>query len=79
MLPWLKNKKDSGSASASSPVIKRDHDEDYEYDSMEAAAEDLCNALEKKDYKAVAEALRAAFEIFDTSPHEEYDHDEDQY
>lgn len=74
LLPWLKNKKESGSASASTPVLKREHDEDYEYDSMEAAAEDLCNAIERKDYKAAAEALRSAFELMDSEPHYEGEH-----
>lgn len=74
MLPFLKNKKDASVSSASVPVQKRDHDEDYEYDSMEVAAEELCHALEKKDYKAIAQALKATFEILDSESNEEGPH-----
>jgi len=71
MLPFLKHKQE---ASVSGPVesIKREHDEDY--DMLESAAEDLCKALEAKDYPKIAEALRAAFEIMESEPHEEGEH-----
>lgn len=36
-----------------------------------AAAEDLISAVHMKDASKVAEALDAAFEICDSSPHEE--------
>lgn len=54
--------------------IKRESDEESEFDPLESAAEDLCHAIEKKDYKAAAEALRAAFELLDAQPHEEGPH-----
>lgn len=77
MLPFLKKDKE---ASVSGPVssIKREHDEDHEvdYDILESAAQDLIDALEKKDVNAVAIALRAAFEICDAAPHEEGEHEE---
>lgn len=70
MLPFLKHSKD---AAVSMPVetMERTPDEGAEYDSMESAAEDLCNAVHAKNYKAAAEALRAAFELMESEPHEE--------
>lgn len=74
MLPFLKLAKE---ASISTPeVIERDHDEDYDYDMLESAAEDLIQAVHSKNVKSVAEALRAAFEICDAQPHEEGPHKE---
>lgn len=74
MLPFLKRNKE---ASASAPVesVERKPDEGAEeFDSMESAAQDLCDAVEKKDIKAVAAALRAAFELMDSEPHVEGEH-----
>lgn len=73
MLPFLKRRDE---ASASSPVesIKREHDEDHEYDALESAVEDLFSAFKANDVKAGCEALRAAFEICDLEPHEEGPH-----
>ncbi len=70
MIPFLKHKNE---ASASAPVesIKREPDDGAEYDVLESAAEDLCNAIEAKDYKAAAAALRAAFDLLESQPHEE--------
>jgi hypothetical protein len=41
---------------------------------MEAVAHDLVRAIHARDAKAVAEALKAAFEIADREPHEEGPH-----
>lgn len=73
MLPFLK-KKDEVSVSAPSDKIKRNPDRSVDYDYLHAAADDLINALEKKDVEGVAIALRAAFEICDAAPHEEGEH-----
>lgn len=63
MLPFMKNKLE-GSVSAPPEVLKRESDdEDQEFDSLEVAAEDLCNAIHSKDYKAIAAALRAAIDL----------------
>lgn len=40
---------------------------------LHACAEDLIRALGSKDAKAVAEALKAAYEICDSMPHEDPD------
>jgi hypothetical protein len=39
-----------------------------------SAADDLISAVHMKDSKAVADALKAAFEICDSMPHEEGQH-----
>lgn len=71
MLPFLKKTLESG---AQGPVesVERSPDDESDYDSLEAAAEDLCSAVHAKDYKGVATALRAAFDILESEPHQEY-------
>jgi hypothetical protein len=73
MLPMLKRNKE---ASASGPIesVERKPDQEPEFDSMEAAAQDLCDAIHSKDMKAIAAALRAAFELMESQPHEEGEH-----
>lgn len=73
MIPYLKLGKEA-SVSAPVSVEKRKPDQDSEYDPLEVAAEDLCNAIAAKDYKAIAEALRAAFQLADSEPHIEGEH-----
>jgi hypothetical protein len=73
MLPFLKKSQD---AASSTPVeaIQREPDapaEGDDYDSMEAAAEDLCTAIKANDFKGVAAALRAAFELANNSQDQE--------
>lgn len=41
---------------------------------LEACAEDALRAIHSKDIKAYAAAIRAAFEILDSEPHEEGPH-----
>lgn len=71
MLPFLKRTQE---ASASGPVetVKResDHEDDGDYDMLESAAEDLIKAIHSKDTKAVASAIRAAIELYDSEPQE---------
>ena len=73
MLPYLKRNKD-GSASSPVEAIERKPDHEENFDVMESVAQDILNALESKDAKALAEALRAAFELMDSEPHEEGEH-----
>lgn len=70
MLPFLK-KKDEGAMSAPVDAVERKPDHEVDFDSVEAAAQDLLDAIEKKDTAAMAIALRAAFELCDSEPHEE--------
>lgn len=75
MLPFLKKNKE---ASASAPVdsLERKPDSaESEYDPLEACAEDLLQAMEKKDVKMLAAALRSAFELCEMEPHKEGDHE----
>ena len=74
-LPFLNKSKE---ASTSAPVepVRRKPDNEEEYDGLHACAEDLKQALDEGDTKAIASALRAAFEILDSEPHEEGPHTE---
>jgi hypothetical protein len=74
MLPFLKHKQE-GSMSEDDDPIKRDHDEESDYDMLESASEDLISAVHSKDVKAVCSALRAAFEMLDMEPHQEGQHE----
>jgi hypothetical protein len=69
MLPFLKKNQDSAS---SEPVESMDREPDY--DSLEAACQDLFEAFKSNDLKAGAAAIRAAFELCDAEPHHEGPH-----
>ena len=73
MLPFLK-KDEEGSVSVPVETKKRTPDEDAPFDALETAGQDLCDAVHAKDAKAVAQALRAAFELLESEPHEEGEH-----
>lgn len=47
--------------------IKESHSDDSHEPGLLIAAEDLCKAVESKDYSRVAAALKAAFEIMDSA------------
>lgn len=66
-----------GSASMPIESIKRERDEDVEYDMLESAVEDIFKAAKSNDIKAGCEALRAALEIYDSEPHFEGPHEEE--
>jgi len=72
MLPFLKLKQEG---SSSSPVEHEMREPDGDYDPLHSAAEDLISAVHSKSVKAVAEALKAAFEICESEPHEEGPHE----
>lgn len=67
-------KKKEASVSTPPDVIRREPDEEKEFDVMEAVAADLLEAIRKHDVQGCAEALRAAFELQDSQPHEEGPH-----
>ena len=62
MIPFLKHSKEA-SVSMPADSIKREPDEEPEFDTLEAAGQDLIDAIHSKDAKAVAAALRAALEL----------------
>lgn len=49
-------------------------EEDQSNQGLLAASKDLITAIQAGDEKAVAQAIQAAFEILDASPHEEGPH-----
>ena len=75
MLPFMKHSKEA-SVSVAPEVVRRKSDDEgsSDYDHVEAAAEDLHNAIKSGNIKAIAEALRSAFYILDSEPHEEGPH-----
>lgn len=56
MLPFLKNR-DEGGASGPAESIERKPDEGGDYDTLDAVAEDLLKAIEKKDAALLKSAL----------------------
>ncbi len=62
MLPFLRKPKASGLI-----VEQRKSDKPNEPSEMEACAQDLLNAIEAKDVKAIAQALQAACELSEYS------------
>lgn len=76
MLPFLKPKKQ---ISGTAVEYRKPDDEGKEADmrGVEMAMEELCRAKDKQDYKGMARALKAAFEILDSMPHEEGPHTEE--
>lgn len=78
MLPFLKNYKEKSAGGVTVQMRKPDHPEQEEKreenQEVEAAAQDLLNAIAANDVRKVAAALQAAFEICDSLPHEEGPH-----
>jgi DNA repair protein RadC len=74
MLPFLQPKKMVSVIIAKhkpSGEIEPMHEEDEMDPALMAAAEDLMKAIAMKDSKALAMALKAAFEVCDMGAHEE--------
>lgn len=61
-----------------SPDDKTPQDPGKDDSAMEAAAADLLRAFEQKDVKHIALALHSAFQIYDSMPHEEGPHTNDE-
>lgn len=70
MLPILRRRQEA-SVQVPDEKIRRTPDHEEEYDSMESAAEDLHSAMKSGDIKGIASALRSAFHLADSEPHEE--------
>lgn len=81
MLPFLmpEKKKDSGVM-----IVHRKPDAESQTDTqedltgIEVAMEEFCSAVEKKDYKGMARAFKAAFEMLEALPHDEVSHEEQE-
>jgi len=84
MLPFLKSKQKMQSG-ISMPVEYRKSDsksEDMPDEgsmALEMAAKDLMKGIHSSDHKLIASALRSAFEILDSMPHEEGPHIEEEH
>lgn len=74
MLPFLKNKNEASVSQPPDQITRKPDDEADSYDPLHSAAEDLKSAIQSGNVKSIAEALRAAFEICDSQPHEEGEH-----
>lgn len=71
MLPFLKREE----ASASSQIDSKMREPDDEgHESLLLICEELIHAVHAKDVRGTAEALKAAFELCDSEPHEEGPH-----
>jgi len=70
MLNFLK-KQQEGSASGPVESVEREHDDGFEFDSLETAMEELFAAKSPKERAA---AFRAAFELLEEQPHDEAPH-----
>lgn len=79
MLPFLKPKNQSVAGliiktRASDSPEAPEQDENDKSGAIEACSQALITAVHAKDVKAVSEALKDAFEILDSMPHEEGEH-----
>lgn len=78
MLPFLKPQKQQ-SGGVITEVRKPDGSLNEKSDEQDqgliAAAEDIMKAINSKDSKQLAAAIKAAFEICDSEPNSEYAHD----
>ncbi len=86
-LPFLRKKQVAGLIMAkrkpdgSNEVMENQEEkseQDYDSSDLKACAEDLIRAVENKDVDGVAAALKAAHDICDSQPHEEYSEEEGQ-
>lgn len=73
LLPFLKRTQEAG-VQMPVPSETREPDKGSDSEGLHAAAEDLMNAVHAKDIKAIASALKAAFELCDEQPHIEGPH-----
>jgi len=77
MLPFLRKRDEQSSPGLivkNRTPDKNEENQDDSHEGMHAAAQDLLSAIESKDVKSIAEALKAAFEIADSMPHSEGPH-----
>lgn len=77
MLPFLKPRSQSGlivSTRKPDGGSEESHMEGHEDEGLDACSEDLIRAMHAKDTKGVSSALKAAFELLDSEPHEEGPH-----
>jgi hypothetical protein len=77
VLPFLKLKDRSvagGILTKTRTPDEKPSEESNDIDSIEVCAKDLIRAVHGQDAKGAAEAIRSAFQILDSEPHEEGPH-----
>jgi hypothetical protein len=77
MLPFLKPRQQTGlivSTRKPDGGSEESHTEGQEDEGLHACSEDLIKAIHSKDAHGVTAAIKAAFEILDSMPHEEGPH-----
>lgn len=71
-LPFLKNKyKQVGVMIKERAPDSAEEQDVNDGEALEAAAQDIMNAIKSEDHRALAAAIRAAFQIIDSEPHPE--------
>lgn len=73
-LPFLKQKRNQGETIVETFSDKPKEEQDSEDSALIAAAQDMIRAIESKDYKHLAMAIRSAFQILDSEEHAEGPH-----
>lgn len=77
MLPFLKPKRQDGVIVAQRKPngnIDMDLDKNMDDESIDYCSQDLLDGINSKDIKKISSALKSAFEILDSQPHEEGPH-----
>ncbi len=54
-----------------------DHEPESSEEGIDACSKDILEAVSTNDVKRLSKALKAAFDIFESSPHEEYEPSEE--
>lgn len=68
---FLKKAKEASASGPTDPIVRTPDEGAESYDSLHSAAGDLKQALDEGNTAAIAEALRAAFQICDSEYQEE--------
>lgn len=77
MLPFIKKQRQSAGVAVEYRKPDESDKPESQDDGLEMAADDMLKAHSSGDKKALAAALRAAFEILDSQPHVEGEHIEE--
>lgn len=81
MLPYLKKRQVAAlivkNRHPNGNIDELDNSEPVE-DGLEACAKDMISAYDAKDSRQLAQALRNAFELLESEPHEEVSHNNEE-
>jgi hypothetical protein len=78
LLPFLKPKKLQTGVIVSqrAPDAKPEGEDSEEYHELEGCMQDFADALNREDFKGMARAIKDAFEVADSYPHFEGEHED---